>query len=104
MFRPGVFARGGFATLMRHVSAHTTKPGLQQVCVSLPLKRAYFGPSEPDQTGLPGPPTIAPFLKRDGVEMVWSYLGSSCWYYAVTVPYAEARDLLDPKIVAELPA
>jgi hypothetical protein len=32
-----------------------------------------------------------------------SHSGSECPYYSVTVPYKEVRDLLNPKIVAELP-
>jgi hypothetical protein len=30
-------------------------------------------------------------------------MGGECPYYSVTLPYTEARDLLNPKIVAELP-
>jgi hypothetical protein len=35
--------------------------------------------------------------------MMWSKFGSECPFYSVTVPYSDVKDLLDPKIVAELP-
>jgi predicted Ser/Thr protein kinase len=104
VFRAGTLTAGGLATLMDRVSAHTTRQDLQRVCVDPPLRREDFDPGQADETGRPQPPRISAFLKPDGLEMTWSHIGSECPFYAVALPYREVRDLLDPKVAAELPA
>jgi hypothetical protein len=34
---------------------------------------------------------------------VWSNVGTECPLFTATLPYSEARDLLTPQIIAELP-
>ena len=103
VFRPETLTPAGLATLWKRVSPHTTQPDLVLVCVRPPLLRKDFSPGAPLTTERPEPPRISPFLTPKGLAMTWSHVGSECPYYSVTVPYNEVRDLLAPKIVAELP-
>ena len=103
VFRPATLTPGGLATLWKRVLPYTTNPDLRLVCVRPPLLRKDFFPSEPLEGEQPTPPHIAPFFTPTSLAMTWSQTGSECPYYPVTVPYAAVRDLLDPKIVAELP-
>jgi serine/threonine-protein kinase len=103
VFRPETLTPDGLATLWKRVSPHTTQPDLTLVCVRPPLLRKDFSPGEPFTTKRPQPPRISPFFTPTGVAMTWSHVGSECPYFSVTVPYTEVRDLLNPKIVAELP-
>ena len=103
VFRPATLTESGMAALMKHVDAHTTQPDLALVCTSPPLNRADFDPTKGLTTKQPVPPRISPFLTPKGLAMTWSHVGSECPFYSITVPYAEVRDLLDPRIVAELP-
>ncbi len=103
VFRPETLTPAGFATLMKRVTAHNTTDRLtQQRCALEPLRRADFYPSEPFVVG-PQPPRITPFFTPKGMDVMWSHVGSDCVFFAVTLPYTEVRDLLDPWIVAELP-
>jgi serine/threonine-protein kinase len=103
VFRPETLTESGMAALMKHVDAHTTHPDSALVCAPQPLNRKDFDPIEDVDTKKLRPPVISPFLTPTGLSMTWSKSGSECPFYQVTVPYAEVRDLLDPKIVAELP-
>jgi hypothetical protein len=103
MFRPETLTPDGLATLWKRVSPHTTQPDLVLVCVDPPLVRKDLYPAAPLMTKRLQPPRISPFFTPTGIAMTWSHLGSECPYYSVTVPYAEVRDLLNPKIAAELP-
>jgi hypothetical protein len=102
VFLPQTLTPGGFATLMKRVTAHSTDRLTQQRCALEPLSRADFEPGEPFDVG-PQPPRITPFFTSKGMDVQWSHVGSDCVFYAVTLPYTEVRDLLDPRIVAELP-
>jgi len=103
VFRPTTLTTSGMAALMKHVDAHTTRPDFARVCAPQPLSRADFDPGRPFETKRPQPPFITPFLTPQGLAMMWSHVGSECPYYSVSVPYAEVRDLLDPRVAAELP-
>jgi Protein kinase domain len=103
VFRPATLTTGGIAGLVKRVNVHTTDPNTALVCERMPLRPADFDPGEPLHTKRPQPPLVTPFLTPKGLAVMWSHVGSECPYYSVTVPYAEVRDLLDPKIVAELP-
>ena len=103
VFRPETLTTSGLATLMKRVRAHWTNPDFGLVCAHPPLLRKDFSPGEPLTTQRPQPPSISAFLTPKGLEVMWSHAGSECPFYSVTLPYAESRDLLDPRIVAELP-
>jgi predicted Ser/Thr protein kinase len=103
VFRPTTLTTSGMATLLKRVDAHTTQPDLALVCTDPPLRREDFDPAQPPGSTRPQPPRISPFLTPKGLAMTWSHVGSECPFYSITVPYAEVRDLLDPRIVAELP-
>ncbi|MEO3822587.1 serine/threonine-protein kinase [Actinomadura sp. B10D3] len=57
-------------------------------------------PGYPAQT----PPLITVFFAPDHVEVNTAQEGSACTTETLTAPYAKVRDLLNPKIVGELPA
>ncbi|HZE34522.1 MAG TPA: hypothetical protein VE198_24190, partial [Actinoallomurus sp.] len=104
VFRPETLSPSGLATLVKRVSAHVTQQrDLYSVCVRTPLPHEDFYPGEPLLTSRPQPPRISPFFTAKGVVMSWSHAGSECPYYGITLPYSEARDLLNPQIAAELP-
>jgi serine/threonine-protein kinase len=103
VFRPETLTPDGLATLWKRVSPHTTQPDYVLVCVDPPLLRKDFSPGQPLTTKRPQPPRISPFFTPAGLAMTWSHSGSECPYYSVTVPYKEVRDLLNPKIAAQLP-
>jgi hypothetical protein len=104
VFRPETLSPSGLATLVQRVSAHVTQQrDLYAVCVGTPLRHEDFYPGEPLLTSRPQPPRISPFFTAKGMVMSWSHAGSECPYYGITLPYSEARDLLNPQIAAELP-
>ena len=104
VFRPETLGPDGLATLVKKVSAHvTTRRDLYSVCVRTPLRHEDFYPGEPLLTSRPQPPRISPFFTAKGLVVSWSHAGSECPYYGVTLPYSEARDLLNPRLTADLP-
>jgi hypothetical protein len=102
VFASGTLTTSGIDTLMRRVQPHTTRPDLALVCTRATVP-ADLRPGEPLSTKRPQPPRVSPFLTPQGLAVTWSHVGSECPFYAVTLPYTEARDLLAPRIVAELP-
>jgi serine/threonine-protein kinase len=102
VFAAGTATTSGIDRLMRRVKPHTTDPNLALVCTGATAPKD-FRPGEPLNTKQPQPPRVSPFLTPKGLDVTWSHVGSECPFYAVTLPYSEARDLLAPKIVAELP-
>jgi serine/threonine-protein kinase len=102
VFAAGTVTTSGIATLMQRVQPHTTDPDLALVCTR-DTEPADFRPGRPFNTKRPQPPRVSPFLTPKGLDVTWSHVGSECPFYSVTLPYSEARDMLAPKIVAELP-
>ncbi|GAA4616421.1 hypothetical protein GCM10023195_73030 [Actinoallomurus liliacearum] len=104
VFRPETLRQDGLATLLNRVSAHVTDPDLHTVCVRPPLRHGDFFQTTALLPGTrPAPPRISPFFTAGGMVVSWSHAGSECPYYAITLPYSEVRDLLNPQIAAELP-
>ncbi|GLY86295.1 serine/threonine-protein kinase [Actinoallomurus iriomotensis] len=102
VFSAGTLTTSGVDRLMRRVQPHTTKPDLALVCTE-GTAPSDFRPGRPLDSTRPQPPRVSPFLTQKGLDVTWSQFGSECPFYSVTLPYSEARDLLAPKILAELP-
>ena len=103
-FGPRTLTASGIDLLKRRVQAHTTQPDLALVCTRGGPNPPDFKPGQPiSEGGRPSPPLVSPFLTPQGLSVTWSHVGSECPFYAITHPYAEARDLLAPSVVAALP-
>jgi serine/threonine-protein kinase len=104
VFRPETLTSTGIANLVDRMKAKTPSgdQDLARVCLAAP-RRTDFDPGEPFMTKQPQPPRMSPFFTANGLSMVWSNVGTECPLFTATLPYSEARDLLTPQIIAELP-
>jgi serine/threonine-protein kinase len=105
VFRPETLTSTGIASLVERVMSRTPakERDFAQVCFLTPPSRADFDPGGTFLTKQILPPKMSPFFTANGLTVVWSQGGSECPVFSVTLPYSESRNLLTPRIVAELP-
>jgi serine/threonine-protein kinase len=105
VFRPETLTSTGIANLMDRMMSRTpaNERLYAQVCFPTPPSRADFDPGGTFLTKQILPPKMSPFFTANGLTVVWSQGGSECPVFSVTLPYSESRNLLTPRIVAELP-
>ncbi len=107
VFRPQTLTPGGITDLVSRMKARTPadQQDLALVCFSTPPERAAFDPGVGGIFSKGGaPPNMVPFFTANGLIVIWTRMGTECPVFTATLPYSEARALLTPKIVAELPS
>ncbi|MBW8481309.1 hypothetical protein [Actinomadura parmotrematis] len=55
-----------------------------------------------DAGGVEEPPAAGLLFTREGVELIWSTVGTDCNDFTFTAPYAKVRDLLEPGLLKRL--